>query len=133
MSGQLSGRARELIAAPNFATIATMGKDATVHAAVVWVDVEDGRIALNSAEGRAWPANVRRDPRITLTVPNQDNPYEYVEVRGRVVAEEKDNAKDHIDQLAKKYLGVDEYPYLQPGEERIKFMVEPDRVRLQQQ
>ena len=128
MSEQLEGRARELIAAPNFATISTLRKDGTVHSAVVWADVEDGRIALNSSEGRAWPANVRRDPRITLTVPNQENPYEYVYIRGTVVEDTTDGADEHIDKLAKKYMDVDEYPFRQEGEQRLIIKVSPDKI-----
>ena len=127
----IDGRAKELLEAPNFTHLATIREDGTPHGVVVWQHVEDGKIALNSSEGRAWPANVRRDPRVTITVHDEQNPYEYVEIRGRVVEDTHDGAKEHIDALAKKYLGKDEYPFLQPGEQRIKFLVEPERVRVQ--
>jgi PPOX class probable F420-dependent enzyme len=127
----IEGRARELLEQPNFTHLATVREDGTIHGVVVWQHLEDGRVALNSAEGRAWPANVRRDPRVTITVHNNENPYEYVEIRGRVVEDTHDGAKEHIDSLAKKYMDKDEYPFLQPGEQRIKFLVEPERVRLQ--
>ena len=127
----IEGRVRELLEKPNFSHLATVREDGTVHGVVVWQHLEDGRIALNSSEGRAWPANVRRDPRVTLTVHDNDNPYEYVEIRGRVVEDTHEGAKEHIDSLAKKYIGQDEYPWLQPGEQRIKFLVAPERVRHQ--
>jgi PPOX class probable F420-dependent enzyme len=126
----LEGRARELLERPNFTHLATIREDGSVHAVVVWQHVEDGRIALNSSEGRAWPANVRRDPRVTITVHDQEDPYEYVEIRGRVVEDTHDGAKEHIDALAKKYRGEDEYKDLRPGEQRIKFLVEAETVRL---
>ncbi|HEX8206666.1 MAG TPA: PPOX class F420-dependent oxidoreductase [Solirubrobacteraceae bacterium] len=126
---ELEGRARELLEQPNYAHLSTIREDGTIHGVVVWQHVEDGKVALNSSEGRAWPANVRRDPRVTITVHNEENPYEYVEVRGRIVEDTHDGAKEHIDALAKKYLDKDEYPFMQPGEQRIKFLVEPDRVR----
>lgn len=130
MSGTIEGRVKELLDAPNFATVSTLRKDGSVHGAVVWVHTEDGNLVVNSAEGRAWPAMVRRDPRVTVTVFDKDNPYEYVEVRGRVAHEEKGEAADrNIDDLAKKYLDAEEYPFRQPGEERIKFVIEPERVR----
>jgi PPOX class probable F420-dependent enzyme len=125
----IEGRARELLEQPNFTHLSTFREDGTVHGVVIWQHVEGDRIALNSSEGRAWPANVRRDPRVTLTVHNNENPYEYVEVRGRIVEDTHEGAKEHIDALAKKYMDKDEYPFLQPGEQRIKFVVEPERVR----
>ena len=125
----IEGRVRELLEQPNVTHLATLREDGSVHGVVVWQHLEDGRIALNSSEGRAWPANVRRDPRVTLTVHDNENPYEYVEIRGRIVEDTHEGAKEHIDSLAKKYMGADEYPWLQPGEQRIKFLVEPERVR----
>ncbi len=125
----IEGRARELLELPNFSHLSTIREDGTVHGVVVWQHVEGDRIALNSSEGRAWPANVRREPRVTITVHNNENPYEYVEVRGRIVEDTHDGAKEHIDALAKKYMDKDEYPFLQPGEQRIRFLVEPERVR----
>jgi PPOX class probable F420-dependent enzyme len=94
----------------------------------VWVDVQDGQPVLNTAEGRAWPRNLERDPRVTLTVQNIENPYEYVSVRGRVAERTTAGADEHIDQLAKKYMGVDEYPLRRPGEQRVIIRVEPEQV-----
>ena len=131
MPQSIEGRARELLEAPNFAMLGSLRKDGTPQVNPVWVDVDDGQVRVNSAEGRAWPANVRRDPRVTLTVPNQENPYEYVTIRGRVVEGTHEGADAHIDQLAKKYLGVDTYPYRAEGEQRIIFRIEPERVTYQ--
>src|SRR3954453_1989564 len=129
MAEEIEGRARELLEAPNFCNVATIRSDGTPHVTPVWVDVEDDLVVLNSAEGRAWPKNLRRDPRATLTVQNLENPYEYVTLRGRVAEDTHEGADDHIDRMAKKYLGKDEYPYRQPGEERVIFRIRPDRVR----
>jgi PPOX class probable F420-dependent enzyme len=93
--------------------------------------VQDGLPTLNSAEGRAWPRNLARDPRVTLTVQNMQNPYEYVEIRGRVSERTHEGADEHIDALAKKYLGVDTYPQRQPGEQRVIIRVEPEHVYIQ--
>jgi PPOX class probable F420-dependent enzyme len=130
MSTRVEGRAEELLRGKNFCTVSTLRADGFVHSVPVWVDVQDGLPALNTAEGRAWPRNLERDPRITLTVPNWENPYEYVEIRGRVAERTHDGADAYIDALAKKYLGVDEYPYRQPGEQRVIVRVEPERVHL---
>ncbi|HEY4427070.1 MAG TPA: PPOX class F420-dependent oxidoreductase [Solirubrobacteraceae bacterium] len=131
MSVRIEGRAEELLRAKNFAHVATLRADGSVQVAPTWVDVQDGRPVINSAEGRAWPRNLERDPRITLEVQNMENPYEYVEIRGRVAEMTRDGADEHINSLAKKYLGQDEYPYRQPGEHRLIIRVEPENVHLQ--
>lgn len=120
--------ARALLEAPNFAHVATLRADGTILNVPVWVDVEGDDVVLNSAEGRAWPANLRRTGTITVTVQNIQNPYEYVSVTGHLEREDKATADENINALAKKYLGQDEYPFRQPGEERVKFYIAPDRV-----
>ena len=128
MSAKVEGRAAELLEGKNFCHVATLRGDGSVHGVPVWVDVQDGVPVLNTAEGRAWPRNLERDPRLTLTVQNMENPYEYVEIRGRVAERTHDGADAHIDAMAKKYLGVDEYPLRQPGEQRVIIRVEPEHV-----
>jgi len=120
--------ARAILEAPNFAFVATPRKDGTILNVPVWVDVEGDKVVLNSAEGRAWPANLRRTGQITVTVANGENPYEFVSVTGHLDSEDTETADDHINAMAKKYLGQDEYPFRQPGEERVKFTIAPDRV-----
>ena len=129
MAAQIEGRIRELIEEPNFCFVATLRADGTPHVTPVWVDHDGDTIFLNTAKGRAWPANLERDPRVTLTIPNRDNQYEYVSIRGHLDAFVEEGADAHIDKLAKKYLGQDTYPYRQPGEERIIVRIAPDGVR----
>ena len=129
MSSKIEGHAEELLKGKNFCTVSTLRSDGSVHAAPVWVDVQDGQAVLNTAEGRAWPRNLERDPRVTLTVQNLENPYEYVEIRGRVAEFTGEGADEHIDSLAKRYMGVEEYPLRQPGEVRVIVKVEPERVQ----
>ncbi len=130
MSPAIEGRAEELLKDKNFCVVSTIREDGTVHAAPVWVDVQDGRPVVNTAEGRAWPRNLERDPRVTLTVQNMQNPYEYVTIRGRVAERTHDGADKHIDALAMKYLGQEAYPYRQPGEQRVILRFEPDYVHV---
>ena len=118
---------QRLLDAPNVAVISTHNPDDSILSAVVWQSVENGHVAINSARGRQWPANLERDPHITLLVIDPDNPYSYVQVRGRAHAV-ADGADEHIDALATKYLDQDEYPFRQPGEQRVKFVVEPEKV-----
>lgn len=120
--------ARALLEAPNFAHVATLRQDGTILNVPVWVDIEGDDVILNSAEGRAWPANLRRNGQITVTVSNSENPYEFVSITGSLAGEDKETADDNIDALAKKYLGQDEYPFRQPGEERVIVRVTPEKV-----
>lgn len=122
-------RARALLEGRNFANVSTLRADGSIHAVFVWVHTEGDRVALNSAEGRAWPRNVQRDPRVTILVADQEDPYTYVQIRGRVTEIDHDDADAHIERLSQKYTGH-EYSGRTPGEVRVKFLVEPDQVIL---
>jgi PPOX class probable F420-dependent enzyme len=130
MSVKIEGRSEELLRAKNFCHVATLRSDGSVQVAPVWVDIQDGQPVLNTAEGRAWPRNLERDPRVTLTVQNLENPYEYLEIRGHVAERTHDGADEHIDAMAKKYLDKDEYPFRQPGEQRVIIRVEPEAAHV---
>jgi PPOX class probable F420-dependent enzyme len=119
---------QELLARPNYCVISTINKNGSIHDTIVWISAENGSVAVNSASDRLWPRNLERDPRVTVLVFDSGNPYNYLEIRGKAKAT-RDGALDHINALAKKYMDQDEYPYLQPGEERVKFVIEADHVR----
>ena len=123
---------RELLDKPNYAVVSTHNADQSIHSTIVWVDAENGIVAINSAIGRKWPTNLQRDPRVNVLVQETGNPYLFVEIRGQAQAT-TDGADEHIDRLANKYIGQDEYPYRRPGEQRIKFVITPERVRLVKQ
>lgn len=123
---------QQLLANPNFAVISTLNSDGTILSNVVWVDARDGAVLVNTAVGRKWPTNLERDPNATVLVYAADNPYAFLEVRGEATGT-TDGADEHIDSLAKKYLGKDEYPFRQPGEQRIKYTITPGKVRLVKQ
>ncbi len=118
----------ELLTKPNYAVISTLNADGSILSTVVWINAENGAVAVNSAIGRVWPSNLERDPRVTVLVQEAGNPYDYVEIRGEAKGS-TDGADEHINGLAKKYLDQDTYPYRQPGEQRIKYLITPDRVR----
>jgi len=121
-------QARRLLESKNFATVSTLRADGSIHSVFVWIHAEGEQVVLNSAKGRAWPRNVERDPRVTILVAAQDDPYSYVQVRGRVVRTvEGDEAREHIEELSQKYTGGP-YSGYSPGEVRVKYWVEPDRV-----
>jgi PPOX class probable F420-dependent enzyme len=118
---------RELLAAPNHAVVSTINPDGSIHSTVVWMDLRDGVLAVNSAVGRRWPTNLERDPRVTLVVIDQQNPRHFAEIRGRASGTDE-GALEHVNALAHKYIGRD-YPYLSEGERRRKYVIEPLRVR----
>jgi PPOX class probable F420-dependent enzyme len=119
---------QELLSAPNYAVVSTVNKDGSIHSTIVWVSSEGDEIAVNSAVGRLWPTNLERDPHISVVVFESGNPYHFVEIRGTATGS-IDGADEHINALAKKYIDQDEYPFRQPGEQRIKFVIDPERVR----
>ena len=122
----------KLLSEPNHAVVSTLNSDGSILSTVVWISADDGTVAVNSARGRRWPTNLERDPHITALVYEAGNPYNYVEIRGRATGT-TDGADEHINALAKKYINQDEYPFRQPGEERIKFVIEPEHIRHQKQ
>ena len=130
MAQTLEGKARELLEeGRNFAHVVTLRADGTPLPVLIWASVEDGRVALNSAEGRAWPANLRRTGTATILVADHDDPYCYVTIDARLVEDTHEGAEDHIHALERKYRGGDRYP-LKEGEQRIKFLLKPERVRV---
>jgi PPOX class probable F420-dependent enzyme len=109
--------AQRLLDEPNFAHVVTLMADGTPQTTPVWID-RDGDVAVfNTAKGRVKHENLVRDPRVALSVLSPDNPYAYLQVRGRAEFVDE-GAREHIDKLSNKYLGK-AYPSLQPGEQRV--------------
>jgi PPOX class probable F420-dependent enzyme len=103
--------------------------DGAPHVSTVWLDVDGEEVLVNTGEGLVKTENVRRDARVAISVfDQQDDPYEQVVVRGTVVDITPDGADEHIDRLANKYLGVDSYPWREPGEQRLILRIRIDRV-----
>jgi PPOX class probable F420-dependent enzyme len=125
---KLSDSVKQLFLEPNFAHLATIMPDGSPQVTPVWVEMEGDRIVVNTAEGRLKPRNVRRDPRVAISIVRQENPYQAVYIRGRVVETRHEGADESIDRLAKKYIGQDRYPWRQPGEQRLILVIEPERV-----
>lgn len=131
MAAQLEPPVRALFEKPNFVQVGTIRKDGTPHIVPTWVDVDGEDLVLNSDQRRAWPTNLRRDPRVTLSILNSENPYEFATVRGRMTGATRDGAGAHIDKLAQKYLGTETYPFHVPDEERVIIRIEPESVYYQ--
>ena len=122
--------ARNLLDGKNFASVATLMDDGSPSVSVVWIHTEGDLIVFNTAEGRLKPRHMRRDPRVAIAVFDMENPYKQAMIRGRVVEMTHEGADESIDAMAKKYMDVDEYPFRQPGEQRVIVKVEPQHVGL---
>jgi PPOX class probable F420-dependent enzyme len=127
MTATIPAGARPLLDDPNFAHIVTLMPDGMPQTTPVWIDRDGDVVVFNTAKGRAKHRNLERDPRIALSVCAADNPYSYLQVRGRAELVEE-GARDHIDKMAQKYIGKERYPFSQPGEERIIVRITPESV-----
>ena len=111
----------------NFAALTTLMPDGQPQTQLMWVHADDDHLLLNTEVGRQKFRNVEGDPRVTVTVFDRENPYRYVEARGRVAStDEGDAAREHIDELAQKYTGKD---YANPiGSPRVVLRVDVEHV-----
>jgi PPOX class probable F420-dependent enzyme len=111
-----------------FAVLATLMEDGTPQATPVWFDTDGDRIRVNTARGRVKDRNMTARPKVALAITDPDDPYRYLQMRGTVVAATEEGAREHIDRLAKKYIGQDRYPWARPGEVRVIYTIRPEAV-----
>jgi PPOX class probable F420-dependent enzyme len=111
-----------------FAILATVMPNGSPQVTPVWFDFDGRYIRVNSARGRVKDKNMRRDPRVALSILDPDNPYRYLAIRGRVVEITEEGAVQHINTLAKKYRGIETYHGRSPDEVRVMYLIEPRRV-----
>jgi len=130
MSEAIPEKYRDLFNKRAFASLATNMPDGHPQVTPVWVDLDGDQVVVNSAKGRQKDRNLRRDPRVSLAIIDPDNPYRYLEIRGRVSEITEDGADAHIDKMAKKYLGVDKYRYRQSGEVRVMYKIRPEHTSM---
>ena len=128
MAASIPDKFADLFQKKAFANLATVMPDGRPQVTPVWVDYDGKYVLVNSARGRKKDLNMRRDPRVSLAILDPDNPYRYMEIRGRVTEVTEDGAAQHIDKMAKKYLGKDKYPFAQPGEVRVLYKIEPEHI-----
>ncbi len=129
MPVRLPDEVKALLDASNFWHLATINPDGSPHSTVMWADRRNDRILFNTAYGRIKPRNLAHDPRVSLSLADPQHPYSNVSIQGTVVETiEGPEALHDIDALATKYMGVETYPFLQPGERRVTYLVEPTSV-----
>ncbi len=122
-------RIRKLFEDKNFVFLSSLMKDGSPQVTPTWTDIENGYILINTAIGRIKQQNMSRDPRVALAIADQNNLYDMVTIRGKVLEQiSGDVAEEHIDKLAKKYIGKDKYPGRSPGEKRVLFKIKPEKI-----
>ena len=126
MAAELTGKVRKALEEPQFWHLATLNPDGSPQATTVWLDLRGDKILVNSALGRKKPRNLAADPRVALSWSNPENHQHSISIQGRVVESyEGERAEADIDSLAKKYVGVDVYPWRSQDERRISYLIEP--------
>ncbi|MDQ2909663.1 MAG: PPOX class F420-dependent oxidoreductase [Actinomycetota bacterium] len=118
----------KLLEDPNLAHVATLRRDGSPHLTITWIDWDGENVVFNTAIGRAKERHLRRDPRAAVEVVDPNDQFNYVSVSGPVELVDGQEAEDHIDKLAKKYMGVDTYPDHNPDEPRLICRVKPEQV-----
>jgi PPOX class probable F420-dependent enzyme len=122
----LTDEQKALFEGQNFAHLATVMPDGSPQVSPVWIEMEGDDILVNTAEGRVKTNNMRRDPRVAISITDANDGYRMVAVRGRVVEMTHDGAEEGIDRLARKYLGVEAYEGRTPGMVRVSVRIRPE-------
>lgn len=110
------------------AFLATIMSDGSPQVTPVWFNCDDSHILINSAEGRVKDRNMRKRPRIAITIADPDNAYRYLQIRGRVIEYTSAGADEHIDALSFKYTGKPKYEWRNKDEKRITYKIEIEHV-----
>jgi PPOX class probable F420-dependent enzyme len=121
--------ARKLLEGKNFVFLATVNRNGTPQVTPTWVDTDGKFVFVNTAIGRVKQKNTKRNPEVALAIAEQANPYNFIQIRGKVVDQITGPvAEEHIDKMAKKYRGLEKYDSRRPGEKRVILKIEPTRV-----
>lgn len=123
----LPDKVRTILRDKAYGHVVTLNASGTPQVTMVWVDAEGDEVLFNTAEGRLKPKNLRRDPRIVISVQDRNDPQSCIVVQGKATVTEA-GADDHIDALARRFLGADKYPFRRPGEKRLIVRVKVDRL-----
>lgn len=128
MAVKLTDAQRKLLDDKNFAHLATIGANGEPQVTPVWIEYDGTHVLFNTEEKRAKTKHMRDNPKVAICVSNAENQYQYVEIRGTVVEMTTEGAFEHIDRLAKQYMGVEKYPLHKEGDVRVIVKVAPEKV-----
>ena len=112
----------------NFAFLATVKKDGSPQVTPTWIDRDNDTILINTAKGRVKQENVSRDPRVSISLVDDRNPYSMVMISGKVIKQTTEGADEHIDKLARRYLNADRYPNHSADVKRVILKIKPERI-----
>src|ERR671919_618884 len=112
----------------NLAFISSLSKDGSPHITPMWADMEDDIILINTFESSAKSKNIKKDPRIAISVVESNNPYNMVSIKGRVIDQTTEGADEHLKKLAKRYLGIGKYYYREPNRRRVILKIKPEKA-----
>ncbi len=118
---------KTVLADKAYGHVVTLNSDGKPQVTMVWMDVDGDEVLFNTAEGRRKPQNLSQDPRIIVSVQSRSDPHAYAVFHGKARVTEE-GADEHIDKLAKRFLGADKYPFRQPGEKRLLVRISVDRI-----
>lgn len=128
MSRGIPSEFKDLFEKRSFGHLATLMPDGQPQTTPVWVDTDGECVLVNTAAERQKLENLEREPRVAISIQDPDDPYRYLEVRGRVIQTTEEGADQHIDRLAKRYLGKDRYPWRAEGERRVVVRIQPEHT-----
>jgi PPOX class probable F420-dependent enzyme len=128
MANPIPDKYKDLFQKRAFGHLATLMPDGAPQVTPVWIDYDGTHIIVNSARGRQKDKNMKRNPHVSVSIQDPDNPYRYLEVRGKVTEITEAGADDSIDKLAKKYTGADKYQHRRPGEVRVMYKITPEHT-----
>ncbi|MHA1169188.1 MAG: PPOX class F420-dependent oxidoreductase [Candidatus Hodarchaeales archaeon] len=112
-----------------FGVLCTLMPDKTPQASIIWFHYsDDGCIYFNSITKRQKYRNIKNNPQVSLLIVDPDNPYRYIEIRGKITVITPRKANEFVDVLSRKYLGSDIYPYHRPGVTRVIYKLVPEKV-----
>jgi PPOX class probable F420-dependent enzyme len=118
---------RKLLTDKAYGHVITFNADGSPQLTMVWMDAEGNQALYNTADGRIKVKNLRRDPRIIVSVQNRNDPQSYVRLTGKATITDQ-GADEHIDRMAKRFLGMDKYPWRAPGEKRLLVRIDVDKI-----
>ena len=119
---------QRLLQGRNLAFISTLSRDGSPHITPMWADMEGDVILINTFESSAKSKNIKRDPRIAISVVESNNPYNMVSIKGRVIDQTTEGADEHLKKLAKRYLGIGKYYYREPNRKRVILKIKPEKA-----
>jgi PPOX class probable F420-dependent enzyme len=126
---KLDDDAKRILEGKNFIFLATVNPDGTPQVTPTWVDTDGHYVFINTAVGRVKHRNIKKNPQVALAITEQGNPYKLVMMRGKVIEQLTGPvAENHIDKMAKKYMGHEKYQNRRPGEKRVLLKIEPHHV-----